>query len=515
MLFASFQTVAAEKWSPADFSGKVAGDVLGMLQGTADAATDTYCAVALDKFRALKSDYEQEAPLLRSELYNALMKNKRVRTGSLEYMDGIIDTLFPNRTLDSLTPDQLVDLGKRTNTDYILSGRIVTVNGEPVLQLFVYNLHDGLLEQTPAYPMAGASAALKTAPAVVKPVETTPPAHTPDPPATAEEETVVAAAVDSPKPAIADKKTEEPPATESAALFASLTPGEIVFLSGAVPQSPLVDFLPLNLNKDAYTEIAFLNTDSMSVIQVKEDNKAVEYWVRKFSKSFGRRGMAGRLTTLMVEGKPEIYVAMNPFSSTIVYDWDQEGLNKKTNLNNFVVDTDAAGNAKLVSNYGEGVITYQGQATYLSSGSTDVPYPLPGEFLAACILEWDKADPEHTIVAVVEQGGVVKAYRGGHDLLAKTNDPKGDALDCRRAATGDLFVAVSSTSSDKDRATLLKLAKSNDKYFFEQKWVSQPLDGALLGLKFYDLNGSGTPELIGALETPGGKTRLFYTALEY
>ena len=596
----------------------VSAQAVALFEKEVAAAPGASVSAGLCKFMDLSGRYPDEAPRLRRALYSSLSASPRVNPVALEDMDAGFSALYPSGSPDTLSPEQLQRLGADTKTDYLFSGKIVLLNGSPVLQLFIYSLPRGVLLITPSFPLtispqpaaAAEPAATKPAPAETPPVadptpameepapvavaepvstepapveapaapvEPTPVVEEPAPVAEAEPVSTEPAPVEAPAapveptpvveepapvaeaaPAAAEDPTpahaeDAPPAvtppalvheapvsvTEPAGdatadhtnpvamaarpadtgLYPAIEKNKLFFINGAVPQMPVVDFTPMNLDSSPEPEFSFLGTDAMAVLRIT-DGKADEVWRKDYRKAFARRGLAGNINYLDVKGKPRIYVSMNTFKTTIVYKWENGELEKVSNTNNYIVDMNAGTGDHLASTFSEGVVTFGGRNTYLRSGSGDTEkkqFTMPDDYYAGCLLKWSGKSASDASVAVITDQGLLKLYYGPNNLLAQTLEPKGAALDCWHNPFNGVqyFITADTVDSGQDQAVLLKLVKKGDKYFFREQWRSDILKGALTLMKFSDINGDKVPEVIGLMEKPGGGNQLFYVSPGY
>lgn len=410
-----------------------------------------------------------ESQALREALFAKLNANPRFKMISLDYLDGVFDSLFPLKTLDDLSPEQLMQIAKVADIDYMFSAKIAAQDSGTVLQLSVYNVRKGALLFTPSFPVRAAGAGENTAPQ---------------------------------------------PAAQS--LFHDIEPEKINFLSGPVPASPIVDFEPMNIDTDGENEIAFLATNQMAILKISPDG-AKPFWNNNYRTSFPARGLAGTLIFRMSKNQPLLFVSMNSFQKTIVYAWEGGNLKKLKNLDNFIADIDPATGMRLMSLFGGGRITFSGQNTYLVPASGDmaqkIPLKLPVDYYAGCILEWSDAARDLSLIAVADDEGEVQVYKGDGTLAAQSQPDKGSSLDCwKNPRTGSLFLLTTTSSSTKDSILMLKLEKKGKKYFLSSQWTSAPMAGNLSQVKFSDLDGDGLPEALGVLSKPGEANKFFYVA---
>jgi len=453
--------------------------------------------IGLYRFKDFTDKYQSDATTIRKLLFGKLSMSNRLRPISLDTFDGVYDSLYPYRTIDELTQEQLIQLGKHADVDYIFSAKITFQDNRPVLEMCVFNARKGILLFTPVFPF-DRTAAPSVSPAQTKPAETKP----------AE-----------PKPADTKPKTDanankETPDKETSAPLET-TPDKPVFFTGAIPKYSVVDFLPVNIDNDPKPEVVFLTTSSMDVIKLN-GTKASSFWGSEYKKSFPRRGLAGTIFARQSGGKTTMFVSMNVFSGSIVYQWEGGNPVRKRNLDSFIADIDPVSGGALTSQYVKGKITFSGANTAIidSLGDNGKKYPVkpPSDYLAGCIVEYQKAAPDLSTIAVVDESGRIKVIRGGAAKpLVETEPRAGGALDCWRGpVTGNTYMLSSTLNSSKDAVLILALKKKGKDYVIDKQWSSTLFDGAITKVRFYDMNGDGRPEVLGTLEKPAGSAPKFF-----
>ena len=492
-LLAGPRLLAAESYLDA-LANEVVADLNDTFKNKIDVADDEQIAAAFYRFKDLTGKYTSDPGKLRQLLFGRLSLNKKYKLAGLDYTDGVYDSLYPYRALEELSQDQLKQLGKTANADYVFTGEFAIQDGVPVFQCYIYNVRKGVLLFTPVFP-------------VKKPKAETPPKEKPaDKPA--EKEKTKTSGDNQDKPADKPEKKETSP-------FDNLKLEKIIYLTGAVPQTPIVDFEPMNIDNDPLPEIAFLTTDTMSIVKFKGAG-VVDLWHKDYSKSFPRRGLAGTLFFRKSGQDLLLYVSLNAFTKTIVYLWDGKDLQKKQNLDQFVVDLMPANGARMVSSYGKGRISFSGGQTSLVTGadtSNKTAFVMADDYYAGCILEWAGGNPAQSTLAAVNENGIIKVFHGEGKPQGVSQDGYGGALDCWRSAkSGILYILTTTTSNTQDRLVLFKADKKEKSFILTKVWASQPLDGAITKIKFHDLNADSKPEIIGLLEKAGALTRLFSVA---
>jgi hypothetical protein len=467
-------------------------------------------SAGLYRFKDLSGRFETEAPVLRRLVHGALAKNGRFALVNLDAMDSAFDSLYPFRTLDELNQEQLQQYAQKAGVDYVFSAKIVTQDSRPVVQLFIYNVRKGVLLFTPMFPVN------VTAPAP------DPPPVAPVVPAPATATATVTATATKPVPANpvspATATAEIAPATGARAFF-NIQRGKFYYVQGVLPDSPIVDFEPVDLDPDPAPEIAFLNTDSMVIVKL-QDATATEFWSNQYRKSFPRRGLAGTLWFRRSGNKPLLYVSMNTFPRSIVYLWSDENktLDKLDNVDRYIAHLDDASGKRLVSEYGKGVISFSGKQTRLVAAGgameSDAAFPAPVDYYSSCILRASDTSNELTVTALVDEYGSIKVYQGNSKLLADTENKFGSTLDCwNNPRTKSLYILGSTEKSQDDRIVIFRLVKkASGEYDIAKQWVSDAVSGAVTRAKFLDLDGDRLPEVLAVEESAEGKFRFFYTA---
>lgn len=495
---------AAEAWLET-LARSVAAEIESAFADKISVESKAPLTAGVYRFTDLSGKFGADAPLLRRQVFAALAKNKRFSLVGINELDEAFDALYPLRTLDQLTPEQLEQLARKAGADYIFSAKTVSQDNRLVLQVFIYNARKGALLLTPMLPVnrtAPEPAPEKPAP---KPPEKPAPEVKPEP-APPEKPAAPAAA-------------EPTPAATATRLFQNIEPSKFTYVQGVLPDSPVVDFEPMNLDEDAAPEVAFLNTDSMVIVKLR-DRQAEEFWSNPYRKSFARRGLAGTLWFRRSGGKALLFVSMNSFPRTIVYVWNEKekSLDKLENADRFIAHIEESSGRRLVSDYGRGVISFSGKDTRLAAGAntqdTGAAFPLPEDYYSGCILRASDTSNELTITALADETGTVKIYQGAAKLIAETEANRGGSIDCwNNPRTGNMFVLASTEKNREDRLVLLRLAKKPSGQFeLAKQWVSDPVPGAIPRAKFHDLDGDRLPEILGVEETPAGKFKFFYTA---
>lgn len=496
---------AAQAWLEG-LSRSMAGEIDNTFANKIAVEGKAPVSAGLYRFTDLSGRFEPEAPALRRLVQAALAKNGRFALASLDAMDSAFDSLYPFRTLDELNQEQLQQFAQKAGVDYVFSAKIVSQDSRPVVQLFIYNVRKGVLLFTPMFPVN------VTAP-VVPPV--TPAAPAPAP-ATA---TVAAPATAPVTPAAPATGTADVAPATGTRVFLNIQRGKFYYVQGVLPNSPIVDFEPVNLDPDPAPEIAFLNTDSMVIVKLK-DTTATEFWTNQYRKSFPRRGLAGTLWFRRSGDKPLLYVSMNTFPRSIVYVWSDENktLDKLDNVDRYIAHLDDASGKRLVSEYGKGVISFSGKETRLvAAGGAmegDAAFPAPVDYYSSCILRASDTSNELTVTALVDEYGSIKIYQGNTKLLAETENKFGATLDCwYNPRTKSLYVLGATEKSRDDRIVMFRLVKkASGEYELAKQWVSDAVSGAVLRAKYLDLDGDRLPEVLAVEESADGKFRFFYTA---
>lgn len=466
----------------------VAAEVTELFTAKLEAPAGGKSSVALYQFKDLTGKFQPDAQLLRKLLFGKLTIGKRFKPAGMTSFDAAFAEAFPSKTLDDLEQEQLTRLWQKTGATYVLSAKIAMQDGRPALQVFVYDAEKGILLFTPVFPFDAKPSAA-------------PPAQ-----------------VEKPKP----DGTQKTPAVEKVSKPAvyDMTPGKFNFFTGALPKSPAIDFLPVNLDADPKPEVIFLTTDSMDIVKLS-DNKASEYWKNQYKKSFPLRGLTGAIFSKAAGGKPALFVSMNVFSGSIVYLWENDNPVKKLNLDHFVAYLDPRSGAALMADYGKGRLSYNGGASFLaespaSESGGKFGYKLPDDYYSGCVAEWSNTGPELTMVATVDEGGSLKVYRGGK-AIADSGPRAGSTLDCwKSGATGNIYFVTSTNAGGKDAALLFVLRKKGAGYTLDKAWSSAQFEGALTRARFFDLDGDGRPEIMGMIaKSPGAAPKLFYVSPTY
>lgn len=492
-------------------SASMAGEINETFKNKILIETPAPITAGLYRFKDLTGRFAPEAPILRELLFGKLSANSRFVLMGLESMDATFDSLYPFRTLDELSQEQLQQLARAANIDYVFSAKIVSQDSRPVLQLFIYNARKGVLLFTPMFPVESATApatSVKPAAPPDQPVETVPDTR----PADTAPRT---AALPNMLPATG---TPVIPSATGARAFQNITSGEFHYVTGLLPDSPIVDFEPMNLDDDTTPEIAFLNTDSMVIVNL-DDTRATKFWSSEYRKSFPRRGLAGTLWFHRAGTKPLLFVSMNVFPRSIVYLWDAEkkSLDKVQNADQFVAHLDSGTGKRLVSEYGKGVISFSGKATRLvaAGGPTEgnAGFAIPFDYFSGCLLRVSDTSNALTITALSDENGIIKIYQGDGKILAETDAKYGGAVDCwRNPRTDSMYVLSATDKSVDDRLVMFRLTRTGSgKFEFVKQWVSGSVAGAITRAKFADLNGDRLPEVLAVEETSGSQFRFFYT----
>jgi len=292
-------------------------------------------------------------------------------------------------------------------------------------------------------------------------------------------------------------------------------PGRIEYLKGAFPVHPVVAMAVIELDTNGSRGIVFLTTGSMEVYSFREGPSLVREWTGEFVDNYARRGLAAEVVSGFHRGEKLIFVSINRFDKSFAYRWKDGNLGKAGRANGDFVDILPLQSVNLISEYGNGIISYSGPETRFvdTSGKepTRINFPLTEDYYDGCIMQWMDVSIQLTRIAVVTEHGAIKVYQGPGQLRARTPSAYGGQLECGPSSKSGGFLFTTTVSAVDDAVVVLQLYDEQ----IVEKWRTPQLGGAVKLIKKCDLDGDGETELLGILQAGDGREMLFRLLPEY
>ncbi|MFH1538102.1 MAG: hypothetical protein ABIH66_04030 [bacterium] len=451
--------------SPQDImAGVVADEVARYLDERVDVREAGGYSIVVHSFGDETGELATEAMLIKKLLYGKFSFDSRFVTIDQSKTKQAADMLLEGRPTEAASEETLKELGSELGSRYLVAGRLFRTGADTLLQVYLFDLWEGILLCTPIFDVPVAKA----------------------------------------------EKIEVPEPEKLVPAFAP--EGGLRFFEGEAPPSPVLGF-EVYRDDDGALAAAFLTTTSFEVYRILPENALKSVWTGEYKKAFPRRGTAASLHIVSSASGQATIVSMNPFKYSFRYEWSGDKFEKARNIDGFVVD--ALEGVELISKYGRGVVSFEGVSTFLrvTDGTGEVKkhaLPLAVDYFGGCILEWDSTSLDLVRVAVVDETGVIRIYGAGGKEIMATEEKYGGGLDCGRRGK-ERYLAATTVSPERDAVLLL----SQEENGIKEVWRSKTVDGAIYSQKFVDINGDGDPEIAGVLEEKGGRQRLFAVAPSY
>ncbi|MFA6449268.1 MAG: hypothetical protein WCX65_07375 [bacterium] len=286
-------------------------------------------------------------------------------------------------------------------------------------------------------------------------------------------------------------------------------PGKIEYFDINMPVGPILGLTVLELNDSGALGIAILTGSSMEVFRFESSTKLKRVWRGAFKEKYPARGLAGNIKSGNFNGRPLIFVSMNPFKKAFAYEWKSGRFEKAGKASNLVVDAMANPALNIVSDFGPGVMTFAGRQTRIVDTTSVEPrsiaFPIPVDYYSGCVLRWSDISVNLTQVAVATEDGAINLYQGPQTLKASTEPMYGDAVACVPKVDGISRLIATTQSSDEDAVVLLDLNGNS----IEERWRTPELGGAVSRIAPYDFDKDGATEIIGVINKRSGGAVLF------
>jgi hypothetical protein len=238
-------------------------------------------------------------------------------------------------------------------------------------------------------------------------------------------------------------------------------------------------------------------------------------WRGAFKEKYPPRGLAGSIKQGVFNGRPLVFVSMNPFKKAFAYEWKNGHLEKAGKASSLVVGALVEPAVNIVSEYGTGVVTFAGRQTRLVDTSSKEPrslnFPIPGEYYAGCIMRWSDVSENLVQVAVAGEDGAIQVYQGPRMLKAGTDAKYGGAVVCVPKVEGVNRLITTTQSEDDDAVVLLDFYGSS----IEERWRTPGLGGAVTSIAPCDFDKDGVAEIIGIISKRTGGNTLFRLLPDY
>lgn len=321
-------------------------------------------------------------------------------------------------------------------------------------------------------------------------------------------------------PVGAEEKAGEPGAATGTVAVGGLArlpqavAGRVEYFEGAVPDGQALDIAVFPLDAGGAPGVVVLTTGSMEIFKFAEGGRLESVWSGKFKNRYPRRGLAGRVMAGNIGGRTFIFVTINRFEKSFLYEWKAGRLEKVGYVAGLVVDVLMAPTIHMVSEYGKGVISFSGSKTRLVDTTKEPPreveFPLKDDYYAGCVRKWSDVSPSLVEAAVVNEDGIVKVYQGPDKVKAESDTRYGGAVACGPDTANGGWLFATTESGTNDAVALLEIADGK----LTERWRTPGLGGAVTALASWDFDGDGKVEVTGALESRSG-VKLFRLLPEY
>jgi len=285
-------------------------------------------------------------------------------------------------------------------------------------------------------------------------------------------------------------------------------PGAVSYFSGDLPPDQIIGIAVTEIDGDGTRGLVLLTTGSMEVFQFSWGGKIERLWEGKFTNRFPSRGTAASVFSSLHQAKKIVFVSVNKFSKSLAYRWENGRIVKAGRANGSFVDAIASKGINLLSEYGNGIISFSGKDTHFINTSGEKPeksgFPIDVDYFSGCILRWMDESVELARVAVVTEEGKINVYQGPGKPDAVSAGVYGGELAC--AGTKQNEYLLTTTNSETDDAIVLLEVKNDS---ISEIWRSSQLGGAVTNLATGDFDGDGRLEVIGALRKTEGLYAIF------
>lgn len=284
--------------------------------------------------------------------------------------------------------------------------------------------------------------------------------------------------------------------------------GDVQYIPGELPFSPIAALSVFDVDSEKSPGLIFITTESMEAYHFTKDDRVKNIWSAEYAVKYPRRGFSTTAVQGVHRGKSLLFVAINKFKKSFAYSWDGKQFVMAGKVNGSVVDEVRGFPVSVISTYGSGIVSFDGGATRFvdTTGAEPLhsPYPVHGDYYAACVLSWNSVSPNLAVIAVVTQSGEIQIISEGQ-VKFHSELIYGGLLKCVSEGNGKDVIYTTSASSDEDYTAALVYDESG----LKEVWRSDSLGGSIVAMDVADLDRDGDMEVIGVLRTREGRKMLF------